>query len=87
MIKAHTWKWLLDHSYASDVEALMSAGFGAVRIVRYRYNMAGNIENNDKKIIAFNRGQNVRVTHYSEQMAATLGLLPSPDPGKELASV
>lgn len=75
MIKAHTWKWLLDHSYASDVEKLKSDGFGAVHIVRYRYMSAGNVENNDKRIFAFNRGANVRTLHYSDNMAKSLGLV------------
>lgn len=75
MTKAHTWKWLLDHSYASDVEGLMSGGFGAVKIVRYRYMSAGKVENNDKKIFAFNRGQNVRTLHYSDNVARAMGLL------------
>ena len=72
--KLHGWGWLLNHSYGTDVSRLKDKGFGSVSILRYRYTMAGDVENNDKKIIGFNRGQNVRVLGYSKELALALDL-------------
>ena len=85
-LRAHTWEWILDHSNVKDVESLRSGGFDTVKVMTYYYYSNrhelpdGSIRyvstpaKKEGKIIAINRGQNVRVMPYSVKACEFMGI-------------
>ena len=88
MLRAHSWEWMLDHSESSKVSELKSSGFDSVMVMPYFYMSTrheledGSIRHvstpakKEGKIIAINRGQNVRVLQYSKQACEFMGIKP-----------
>ncbi len=86
MLRQHSWSWLLDHSTAKDVSELQSLGFGQAMVLPYFYLSIRHEQDDgsiryvstpakkEGRIIAFNRGSNVRIIHYSEDMVKALGI-------------
>lgn len=86
MLRAHSWQWMMDHSDSKSVSDLKYGGFDHVRVMPYFYNSVrheqsdGSIRHlstpakKEGKIIAINRGQNVRVMPYSKEACEFMGI-------------
>lgn len=86
MLRPHSWEWMLGHSSSSEVMALRSGGFDHVKVMPYFYNSIRHDQSDgsirylstpakkEGKIIAINRGQNVRVMPYSKEAVKFMGI-------------
>ncbi len=87
-LRAHSWEWMLDHSDSISVDALRNGGFDTVKVMPYYYNsirhdqLDGSIRHirtpakKEGRIIAINRGQNIRILPYSKQACEFMGIAP-----------
>ncbi len=85
-LRAHSWEWMLDHSESKSIDALRNGGYDTVMVMPYFYNSVlhsnddGSIRyvrtpaKKEGKIIAINRGSNVRVMPYSKEACDYMGL-------------
>ncbi len=91
MLRAHSWEWMLDHSDSKSVTELRQGGFDKVMVMPYFYNSIrheqedGSIRHvrtpakKEGRIIAINRGQNIRVIYGFGYMSS---LPPTKKDGK-----
>lgn len=70
--KLHTWQWFAVRTLPFEFELLKEKGFGSFSVMDFTYSKEKSGQKEWRKVVAFNRGSNVRLMGYSKKLEEAL---------------
>lgn len=70
--KLHTWQWLANRAMPFELDSLRLKGYGSYQVIQFMYSHEKSNTKDWRKVMAFNRGSNVRLMGYSKKLEEAL---------------